>query len=134
METDCVTSHNQMVVVARVRRLSPSLIAMASSAAPRAVSLRFWGNGKVLTRANKQTPSLTWDFSALGGIRTPNLLIRSQMLYPLSYERWWSRDSVGDSAACPFGPVDVRTKRSRLPTQRMTSHVAVGGARAGGGG
>jgi hypothetical protein len=25
--------------------------------------------------------------SALGGIRTPNLLIRSQMLYPLSYER-----------------------------------------------
>ncbi len=27
-------------------------------------------------------------FSALEGIRTPNLLIRSQMLYPLSYERW----------------------------------------------
>jgi hypothetical protein len=26
--------------------------------------------------------------SALGAIRTPNLLIRSQMLYPLSYERW----------------------------------------------
>ncbi len=26
-------------------------------------------------------------YSALGGIRTPNLLIRSQMLYPLSYER-----------------------------------------------
>jgi hypothetical protein len=24
---------------------------------------------------------------ALGGIRTPNLLIRSQVLYPLSYER-----------------------------------------------
>ena len=24
---------------------------------------------------------------AFGGIRTPNLLIRSQMLYPLSYER-----------------------------------------------
>ena len=24
---------------------------------------------------------------ALGGTRTPNLLIRSQMLYPLSYER-----------------------------------------------
>ncbi len=24
---------------------------------------------------------------ALEGIRTPNLLIRSQMLYPLSYER-----------------------------------------------
>jgi hypothetical protein len=28
------------------------------------------------------------EVSALGGIRTPNLLIRSQMLYPLSYERW----------------------------------------------
>jgi hypothetical protein len=27
------------------------------------------------------------DVSALEGIRTPNLLIRSQMLYPLSYER-----------------------------------------------
>ncbi len=26
--------------------------------------------------------------SALGGTRTPNPLIRSQMLYPLSYERW----------------------------------------------
>ena len=26
-------------------------------------------------------------FGALGGTRTPNLLIRSQMLYPLSYER-----------------------------------------------
>ena len=27
------------------------------------------------------------NLSALGGTRTPNLLIRSQMLYPLSYER-----------------------------------------------
>jgi hypothetical protein len=26
---------------------------------------------------------VTWDFSALGGTRTPNLLIRSQMLYPI---------------------------------------------------
>ena len=30
-------------------------------------------------------------FSALGGSRTPNLLIRSQMLYPLSYERLGER-------------------------------------------
>jgi hypothetical protein len=29
--------------------------------------------------------------SALGGTRTPNLLIRSQMLYPLSYERWFQQ-------------------------------------------
>jgi hypothetical protein len=27
------------------------------------------------------------DLGALGGTRTPNLLIRSQVLYPLSYER-----------------------------------------------
>ena len=27
------------------------------------------------------------ECGALGGTRTPNLLIRSQMLYPLSYER-----------------------------------------------
>ena len=35
------------------------------------------------------TNASTWGFGgALGGTRTPNLLIRSQMLYPLSYERW----------------------------------------------
>ena len=32
-------------------------------------------------------PSSCENMSALGGTRTPNLLIRSQMLYPLSYER-----------------------------------------------
>ena len=31
---------------------------------------------------------------ALGGTRTPNLLIRSQMLYPLSYERIRTPHSV----------------------------------------
>ena len=34
----------------------------------------------------KMAPDLR-IFGALGGTRTPNLLIRSQMLYPLSYER-----------------------------------------------
>jgi hypothetical protein len=30
----------------------------------------------------------SWEnIGALGGTRTPSLLIRSQMLYPLSYER-----------------------------------------------
>jgi len=33
---------------------------------------------------------------ALGGIRTPNLLIRSQMLYPLSYERMLPGLSAGE--------------------------------------
>ena len=32
-------------------------------------------------------PSTCGNCGALGGTRTPNLLIRSQMLYPLSYER-----------------------------------------------
>ncbi len=36
---------------------------------------------------------------ALGGIRTPNLLIRSQMLYPLSYERQLERTEVWDRPA-----------------------------------
>ena len=36
----------------------------------------------------RSTARLTWaSVCALGGIRTPNLLIRSQMLYPLSYGR-----------------------------------------------
>ena len=34
----------------------------------------------------RDTPDLH-QLSALGGSRTPNLLVRSQMLYPLSYER-----------------------------------------------
>src|SRR5207245_555031 len=40
-------------------------------------------------RAGKAHGALDLDrLCELGGIRTPNLLIRSQMLYPLSYERW----------------------------------------------
>ena len=35
---------------------------------------------------------------ALGGTRTPNLLIRSQMLYPLSYER---RENLAQCTAPP---------------------------------
>jgi hypothetical protein len=34
------------------------------------------------------TVALQVRHGALGGTRTPSLLIRSQMLYPLSYERW----------------------------------------------
>jgi hypothetical protein len=40
------------------------------------------------TLAISQNKALTCGYGgALEGIRTPNLLIRSQMLYPLSYER-----------------------------------------------
>ena len=54
--------------------------------------------------------------SALGGIRTPNLLIRSQMLYPLSYERWAS-----ESLACrlhqdEIGPRWPRARRPASPS------------------
>ena len=38
------------------------------------------------------------ELGALGGTRTPNLLIRSQMLYPLSYER--SQCSILHSEPC----------------------------------
>ena len=38
------------------------------------------------------------NLGALGGTRTPNLLIRSQMLYPLSYER--SHSSILHSEPC----------------------------------
>jgi hypothetical protein len=37
----------------------------------------------------RRWPLTCGDCGALEGIRTPNLLIRSQMLYPLSYERWF---------------------------------------------
>jgi hypothetical protein len=59
-----------------------------------------WGYGRVAERLGRpsgmspetQKPRsdgvcLGLRICALGGIRTPNLLIRSQMLYPLSYER-----------------------------------------------
>ena len=48
---------------------------------------------------------MTWEETgALGGTRTPNLLIRSQMLYPLSYERRCG----GQSTACTARPVPSR--------------------------
>ena len=46
---------------------------------PYAVGLTPFDKGKILF--------LLPLHSALEGIRTPNLLIRSQMLYPLSYKR-----------------------------------------------
>jgi hypothetical protein len=44
--------------------------------------------GAVKSQKPRSMARKTWaSAGALGGIRTPNLLIRSQMLYPLSYER-----------------------------------------------
>ena len=41
-----------------------------------------------LTSVNQSFPKQLMQYGALGKTRTSNLLIRSQMLYPLSYERW----------------------------------------------
>ena len=41
----------------------------------------------VALRPPRSGSDMSADLGALGGTRTPNLLIRSQMLYPLSYER-----------------------------------------------
>jgi hypothetical protein len=40
-----------------------------------------------VSRTSAGSQACDQHFRALGGIRTPNLLIRSQMLYPLGYER-----------------------------------------------
>jgi hypothetical protein len=47
------------------------------------------GSGVGNSKAHSMIGSELWPglAGALGGTRTPNLLIRSQMLYPLSYER-----------------------------------------------
>jgi hypothetical protein len=56
---------------------------------------------------------LTCGFSgALGGTRTPNLLIRSQMLYPLSYERQMAQLVYGTAqAGWPGQPGAMSTNR-----------------------
>ena len=52
------------------------------------------------------TSASTWEnMSALGGTRTPNLLIRSQMLYPLSYERSPCSVPLPEPCLCPVQPV-----------------------------
>ena len=52
---------------------------------------------------------------ALEGTRTPNLLIRSQMLYPLSYERMFSGSQYSAPASCRGGcPQQDSNLRSRL--------------------
>ena len=49
---------------------------------------------------------------ALGGIRTPNLLIRSQMLYPLGYERRFQRS---DQRFCPrWAPTSLAQSPNRV--------------------
>ena len=47
------------------------------------------------------------DLGALGGTRTPNLLIRSQMLYPLSYERRCAAQSTAHCANSVLSRADL---------------------------
>jgi hypothetical protein len=69
-----------------------------------------------------RTVSFCLNQSAPGGIRTPNLLIRSQMLYPLSYGRSRtamipaSGDQAGRQTTCSraaprIGPPPGRPRR-----------------------
>jgi hypothetical protein len=60
-------------------------------------------------------------FSALGGTRTPNLLIRSQMLYPLSYKREEEK-----MKAC-FRSVPTSDLPSLKGEDKRTSLVLLGG-------
>jgi hypothetical protein len=69
------------------------------------------------------------ELGALGGTRTPNLLIRSQMLYPLSYERshcsiLHSRRSVRVPTVLP---TDHRHVNPGRPASIMMEHPARSG-------
>ena len=55
---------------------------------------------------------------AFGGIRTPNLLIRSQMLYPLSYERLFVETKVYPSMRT--GPSDFAEKQGFEPWDQVS--------------
>src|SRR5215469_13567727 len=83
-------------------------------------------------------------WSALGGTRTPNLLIRSQMLYPLSYERMrllslrhrtgglraWrymrhgGRIAVASAVGHPERPPGAQAVQRNPDTNRRSSHQA----------
>lgn len=52
--------------------------------------------------------------SAPEGIRTPNLLIRSQMLYPLSYGRVARRERASDTLACGRAGHEIGRPGTRL--------------------
>jgi hypothetical protein len=58
---------------------------------------------------------------ALGGIRTPNLLIRSQMLYPLSYERRWLKSPPSGNPPAARGESSRLAAASGNPAQKPAS-------------
>src|SRR5262249_39163844 len=56
------------------------------------------------------------ELGALGGTRTPNLLIRSQMLYPLSYERTTQQYTAVRAPTVRASGAGERTPRPDLLT------------------
>ena len=61
--------------------------------------------GEVAKTPHRESSRPVRSLGALEGIRTPNLLIRSQMLYPLSYERVPRiRDVENFTSASVIGP------------------------------
>jgi len=61
------------------------------------------GDDSAACPEDQNKPLTREDVCALGGTRTPNLLIRSQMLYPLSYERRSGGPGL-ESSGSPSGP------------------------------
>jgi hypothetical protein len=91
-----------------------------------------------VTRKVPAHKAVTRDFSALGGTRTPDLLIRSEMLYPIelraqgsvSVGHRWSNRHTG-RCRCGTHHIGRRTaasSRSSMPSRaeqsRMTSTIA----------
>lgn len=56
---------------------------------------------------------------APGGIRTPNRLIRSQILYPLSYGRTLPGDNLTSLTADGFAPKLALSLRTRLSAAKV---------------
>ena len=74
--------HQGRAALAKIHKIAWHLQEIVRRQAPRGKT------GPRLMLENKTLACCFGDaIGALGGTRTPNLLIRSQMLYPLSYER-----------------------------------------------
>ncbi len=83
-------AHARRALEVRTRAVSKETAATSVSGQwwrPRFDTLLTRRRGDLAAQLRKAALACTFS-SALGGTRTPNLLIRSQMLYPLSYERW----------------------------------------------
>src|SRR5664279_775861 len=100
-------------VLARVHTYPKSPAGQAVDAATGPLAPRRSGRHEVMVRqlASRMMSRHAWqcsnnapDLGAPGGIRTPNLLIRSQMLYPLSYGRLFSSVSPTRIRSSSYNP------------------------------